>query len=117
MLYVMIPANSLARTAIKLKKVLHTKVVLDIIDMWPESLPVKGVETLWPLRCWRRLRDDNLGHADLVFTECGLYKKASRIKARGGSNSVLAKGMRRSVSVYFRRMKIGMHVAYLGSVK
>ena len=115
LLYVMIPANSLARTAIKLKKVLHTKVVLDIIDMWPESLPVKGVETLWPLRCWRRLRDDNLGHADLVFTECGLYKRLLGLKPEEAVTLYWPKNAEVCECV-FQKDENCMHVAYLGSV-
>ncbi|WP_138311780.1 MULTISPECIES: glycosyltransferase [unclassified Clostridium] len=115
LLYVMIPANSLARTAVKLKKILHTKVVLDIIDMWPESLPLKGVGTLWPLQCWRRLRDDNLGQADLVFTECGLYKRLIGLKPEEAVTLYWPKDKGASEWA-FQKDDNCMHVVYLGSV-
>lgn len=115
LLYVMIPANSLARTAVKLKKILHTKVVMDIIDMWPESLPLKGVGTLWPLQCWRRLRDDNLGQADLVFTECGLYKRLIGLKPEEAVTLYWPKDKGASEWA-FQKDDNCMHVVYLGSV-
>ena len=61
LLYVMIPANSLARAAARIKKMSHAKLVFDIIDLWPESLPVKGLERFWPVQYWRRLRRSSGG--------------------------------------------------------
>ena len=79
LLYVLIPANSLTPVAARLKKRAEARLVLDLIDLWPESLPIKGLEWFWPVRCWRKLRDDYLAAADLVLTECGLYQQLLRM--------------------------------------
>lgn len=75
LLYVLIPANSLTPVASRLKKRSGARLVLDILDLWPESLPIKGIEWFWPIQCWRKLRDEHLPAADLVLTECRLYQE------------------------------------------
>lgn len=80
LLYVMIPANSLAKFAVRYKKINNCKLVLDIIDLWPESLPVPIGKNIWPLSVWRGLRDKNLGLADVIITECDLYQKSLQLK-------------------------------------
>ena len=75
LLYVLLPANSLARTASRLKTACGAKVVFDIVDLWPESLPIDHVQKLPPMHMWAARRDKYLPSADLIFTECGLYRK------------------------------------------
>ena len=75
LLYVMIPANTFVREAARLKREYGVKVVFDLIDLWPESLPLDFLEKTPPVRYWRRLRDRDFGCADLIFTECRLYKE------------------------------------------
>ena len=36
---------------------------------------MKKIEAFPPLAAWRNLRDRNLGAADMIFTECSLYRK------------------------------------------
>ena len=74
LLYFMIPANSFVPTAKRLKKLTGAKIVLDIIDLWPESLPLPHADKLLPVYAWKQLRDHSIGCADLIFTECGLYQ-------------------------------------------
>ena len=76
LLYVMVPANSLTQMAARYKR-LHpeTKLVLDIIDLWPESLPIPVIKNIFPCTVWRDLRDQYLKAADLIFTECRLYQE------------------------------------------
>ncbi len=77
-IYSMIPPNFLTKYIIKYKrKNKDVKVIFDIIDLWPETLPfgkLKNVLAL-PLHFWRSLRDKNLKKADFVVTECNLYQK------------------------------------------
>lgn len=115
LLYVMIPANSLARAAARIKKMSHAKLVFDIIDLWPESLPVKGLERFWPVQYWRRLRDDHLGAADLILTECEMYQ--SRLKMGGTDRATLywpkeQNPKKRSVMLD----NSAIHIVYLGSI-
>lgn len=73
-LYVMLPANSLAHFA-RLYKKKHPEVflALDVIDLWPESFPLAKFEKTPPFRAWRKMRDRALPQADYVVTECDLY--------------------------------------------
>lgn len=75
LLYVMIPANSLAKFAVKYKNKNNCKLVLDVIDLWPESLPISLKKNIWPLSKWSSLRDKNLKFSDAIITECELYQK------------------------------------------
>ena len=78
LIYCQIPPNSLTKQMAKYKKKFGGKLVFDLIDMWPESLPIKGAKriVLLPLLSyWRALRNKNLKHADLLITECNLYQK------------------------------------------
>ena len=78
LLYVMLPPNSLGRVAAKFKKQ-HpdTKLIFDIYDMWPETFPNTKLKWLLklPFTFWARLRNKSLSSADIVFTECNLYRK------------------------------------------
>ncbi|WP_163144059.1 glycosyltransferase [Bacillus sp. 22-7] len=77
LLYVMLPPNFLARYATKYKRENKVKLVYDIYDLWPETFPSITSKKMLaaPFKYWRRLRDDNLNVADVIFTECGLYQE------------------------------------------
>lgn len=75
MIWALVPPNSLAQAAARYKrKHPRVKLVLDLIDMWPETMPISGFKTLPPFSWWGRLRDGAVGQADAVVTECGLYQ-------------------------------------------
>lgn len=72
--YGVIPPNSVASACAKYKrKHPESKLVYDIIDMWPESYTARQIMKL-PFKMWASLRDSNLQYADHVFTECSLYQ-------------------------------------------
>ena len=75
MIWALIPPNALAQAAVGYKKK-HpdVKLVLDLIDMWPETMPISKFKTLPPFSWWRKLRDGYVGQADAVVTECRLYQ-------------------------------------------
>lgn len=76
LIWVMLPPNSLARRMAELKqKYRHLQLVFDIIDMWPETMPLRGIEGIWPLSRWKKLRNKNLKYADAVVTECLLFQE------------------------------------------
>ncbi len=81
LLYVLIPGNVLVPMAVKAAEYQRkksgnpVKLVIDIIDLWPESLRLGKLENIWPVSIWKKLRDSNLGKADLVITECDLYRE------------------------------------------
>ena len=75
LIWLMAPANSLIKQARKFKnKHPNTKLIIDIIDMWPESLPINVSRKLFPLNLWRRIRSNNINCADALVTECEFYQ-------------------------------------------
>jgi len=73
----MLPPNSLAYFASKYRKKYHTILIYDIYDLWPETFPsniYKKVLSV-PFIIWGQLRNKNLKHADVVITECNLFKE------------------------------------------
>lgn len=76
LIWMMAPANTLIKEA-KLYKTNNpeTKIVVDMIDMWPESLPIKIKKTIFPFNIWRNIRRNNIDCADVLVTECDFYKE------------------------------------------
>lgn len=75
LLHVLIPANSLAKEADKYKKK-HPEIKLyfDLIDLWPETMPIGNIKTKFPFSLWKDVRDRHLDRAEVIFTECDLYR-------------------------------------------
>jgi hypothetical protein len=90
LIYLLLPPNNTARYCLRYKK-RHpdTRYIVDIIDMWPESMPLGKIKDTLPARLWARLRDDSLASADYVFTECGLYQEKLKDKLNKDRTSVL----------------------------
>lgn len=75
LLWVLVPPNSLVKCAAEYKnRYPDTKLVLDLIDMWPETMPISRFKSVPPLSLWGRLRNQYLDRADLIVTECELYQ-------------------------------------------
>lgn len=74
LIYSIIPLNSLLPKIHKYVKKNKVKVIVDIFDLWPESMPKGDIirKVLFP---WRNMRDKHLKIADAVFLECSYYKK------------------------------------------
>jgi len=78
LLYVEVPPNSLCATAARYKKKNpQVKLIFDIFDMWPESFPNSRVKQLLklPFGIWGALRNRYLSKAEVVLTECDLFRK------------------------------------------
>lgn len=72
--YVLAPPNSCAYYAGKYKeKNPEKKMVVDIIDMWPESFPSNPLLNTPIFSNWKRMRDKGLGAADGIVIECDYY--------------------------------------------
>lgn len=75
--YVKFPPNSLVKYIYLFKKKNNCKVIFDVFDLWPESLPISDTlnKLLFPLTCiWKNKRDRYLHCGDLFITECNMYK-------------------------------------------
>lgn len=75
LIWLMAPCNSLIQEAKNYKKKYPVvKLIVDIIDMWPESLPIKISSNIFPFNIWKNVRKNNIGCANAVVTECDLYQ-------------------------------------------
>lgn len=118
LLYVMVPPNSLAKFASQYKrKHNNVKLIFDLIDLWPETMPVGKVEALPPFCFWGAMRNSALRYADCVITECDLYKEVLKKYLKGikAETVYLAK---REVDVDSHPVlnKDEIHLCYLGSI-
>ena len=74
LLWVVVPCLSLIKEANNYKKKNpNVKIIVDVIDMWPESLPLGFIKRTFPFEIWKNIRTDNIGCADEVVTECNYY--------------------------------------------
>ena len=76
-LWVLVPPNYLIKEAALLKKKRPSiKLVLDFNDLWPETMPIAKMKGTLPFRVWKNLREKYVNEADLIVTECGLFRDA-----------------------------------------
>lgn len=71
------PPNSTIRRISQLKQKRSFKLITEIGDMWPETMPVSNkIKKLgWlPFFVWKKLRDSYLYNSDVVIAECNLFK-------------------------------------------
>lgn len=73
LLYLVVPPNSQAGIAKKYSNS-NVKIIMDIIDMWPESMPFRFTD-IFPFNLWADIRNRSLKYADFVITECDLYQE------------------------------------------
>ena len=74
LMWILVPPNALVKFAERYKKKHpETKMVLDFIDMWPETMPISKFKKYPPFSFWKNLRDKHLQFADAVVTECAFY--------------------------------------------
>lgn len=75
LLWVLVPPNTFVKDAAKIKRNHpNIKLVFDVIDMWPETLPVGKIKNYYPIKAWGTIRNNRINIADAVVTECSLYQ-------------------------------------------
>lgn len=75
LLWALVPPNSFVKDLAKYKiQNSNIKLIFDLIDMWPETMPISKFKNLPPFTFWRNLRNKYLKYADYIVTECDLYK-------------------------------------------
>ena len=76
LIWLQLPPNNTAKYCREYKnKHPEVKLILDIVDLWPESMPIGNFLKSVPAVRWRRWRDDCIRKADTVFLECNLYRR------------------------------------------
>ncbi len=118
LLYVMIPPNSLAKFANKYKdEHKDVKLYFDIIDLWPETMPMGNLKQLSPFKYWRMLRDDNLHRSECVIVECNLYKNVLKEVLKGVRTETLYLAKPNiDVDAFPTISNDEIHLCYLGSI-
>ena len=116
-LWVIAPANSLIKQA-KIFKAENqdTKIIIDIIDMWPESLPFNFNKHIFPFSIWRNIRKNNLDCADVLVSECNFYKDILNKEYAGDIKTLY---LSRSSNVKKRKIKVDdktLSLCYIGSI-
>lgn len=117
LLHVLLPANSLAKVAGAYKeKHPDTTLCLDVIDLWPETMPISKWKTAYPFVCWRKLRDDYLDVADRVYCECELFQ---RVLGRENDEHFRTLYWIKTEDAMMSKPKLHedeLHLCYLGSI-
>lgn len=118
LLWVFIPPNSLTSMAACYKQYHNrTKLILDLIDLWPETMPIHSFKNIPPLSWWKNMRDNNLQYADLIVTECNLYQEKLRkiIQHQEARTLYLAREYHEYFPV-FPQIEDTVKFCYLGSI-
>ncbi|SHE83020.1 glycosyltransferase [Alkalibacter saccharofermentans] len=118
LLYVVVPPNSSAKFAgqykLKNKKI---KLIFDIIDLWPETMPFGKIKKLPPIIFWGALRDKYLRYADLIVTECDLYQKVlNKVIIGMRTQTIYLAKKATDVESKIKTDDDEIHLAYLGSI-
>lgn len=77
LVYLLAPPNLLIKEFALLKRKMKFRFIVEVGDMWPESLPVSDiVKTIGKpaFFLWRRIRDKYINNADYVIAECELFR-------------------------------------------
>lgn len=116
LLYVIAPANSLVKEAYSYKKETGVKLIIDIIDMWPESLPVSSkVKSLLPFKLWRSYRSKYISCADKLITECNLYHEILKNEYEGEISTLYWARNQKAVR-YKLDLPDNLSLLYIGSI-
>lgn len=120
-IYVLIPPNSILKAVAKYRrKHIRTKVFLDVIDMWPESMPFKRGNWIvyFFYKIWQGIREKNIQCADMVFTECNLYQEHLQnvVPTEKMRTLYIAKEVFGRKQIDNDEKQEGITLAYLGSI-
>lgn len=117
-LWVLVPPNSFVKDAAKYKNThKETKLIFDLIDLWPETMPISKFKSLPPFTYWKNLRDKYLDAADEIVTECNLYHE--KLPKRIDKKKVQTIYLAREVKEYNPEINLPddkIALCYLGSI-
>lgn len=119
LLYVEVPNNSLVKSSAKYKKINNAEIIVDVFDMWPESMPVKTKNMIvnWGFDIWRNFRNKNLKFADQIWIECDYYREllsAQKINLPMETKYLKLKNAETSIEMKVSEEEIDL--CYLGSI-
>ena len=127
LIYLLLPPNNIAHYCTKFKaKYPNTQYYVDIIDLWPESMPIKdAIKHSRIFKQWGALRDKAVIKADHVFIECDLYRDVLKTLNQDSSTTLylyrdVNADLEREVSKCIESKKTSqgnsISICYLGSI-
>ncbi|MBQ6559508.1 MAG: glycosyltransferase [Erysipelotrichaceae bacterium] len=117
LLWVIAPANSLIKEAARYqRKHPHAPIIIDIIDMWPESLPLRYDMHAFPFSLWRNVRKKHLYCADHLVSECDFYQQILKEEYSGKITTIHWAKDEEFVRQPDRLSGNGLSLLYLGSI-
>lgn len=119
LVYVEVPNNSLVKSSAKYKKINNAEIIVDVFDMWPESMPVKTKNMIvnWGFDIWQNFRNKNLKFADQIWIECDYYREllsAQKINLPMETKYLKLKNAETSIEMKVSEEEIDL--CYLGSI-
>lgn len=118
LLYVLLPPNSLAEAATRYKRDNpNVKLIFDLIDLWPETMPIGRFKRLPPFIYWKGLRNKYLGAADYVISECDLFLEVLKDVLNPEKTKTIH--LAREVKKFISKPKLDediINLCYLGSI-
>lgn len=117
-IYALVPPNCLVKSVAEYKK-MHpgVKVIFDLVDLWPETMPVSFLENSVLLKPWTNIRNNFLNAGDYVITECDLYQKRLKgILNPDKTKTVYLARKQKNIIVQDNTKDGKMALCYLGSV-
>lgn len=117
-IYALVPPNSLVKELAEYKKKHpQVKLVFDLMDLWPETMPISILKKNPIFHIWGKLRNDNLNAADYVITECHLfYQRLEDILKNKLSKTIYLAHENRKVLIEDNTPKDAVALCYLGSI-
>lgn len=118
LLYVLIPPNYLTKTIAKYKKKnSNCKLIFDVIDLWPETLPFKKYKKTIMFKMWAKLRNRYLTVSDYIVTECDLFHNhLTSILGRINIETIYLAKQTIEITSAANRDASSINLIYLGSI-
>lgn len=118
LIWVLVPPNSLVKRLSQYKRNHEkAKLIFDLMDLWPESVPVSTLKTSIPFKIWGELRTKYLKYADRIVTECDLYR--DKLPDEIDMRTVYTLYLARDIKKYDLTCKLSkecIRLCYLGSI-
>lgn len=116
LVYVLVPPNSLVKDISKYKQNKNDiYLIFDIIDLWPETMPLSKFKKTKPFVFWRNLRNDYIKTADYVITECNLFQKYFKSNINKTETLYFVKDLNSNIDKS-KTKKNRLNLCYLGSI-
>lgn len=116
LIHALVPPNSLSKYLSLYKEKYNVKLIFDIIDLWPETLPVGNIKNIFPITLWKNIRDKYLERADIIFTECDLFQEVLRKKGNLKYHTLYWSRKERPLETSYKFSKNKRSFCYLGSI-